>query len=565
MSLIGSLEDLALGDILQILSLSRRSGILYLTRKAEEGKIVFIDGQIISAAASTSPNDILSLLKEKGLVDDKHAEELSGRIDAGGGSDAKAVILASNLLGTDIVEDAVQSYMNTVIFGFFGWTEGNFDFEITENLKEVYRPQRESYLAVPLNPQYVAIEGARKSDEKRRGQGLEEEPKDEFISQIREMEEFIIVDQSADSQTFLKESLESRGFRTSVIADLKALYEYLDSIKDSPRYPMIVADLTIPKTSGEGMLGGMELLSWLSARAFKVPVVMLSSINNEEVLKEAHLNGVYAYLKKPKKFSRTSPDIDAFMEILEKVTTLFRQYQEAGFTFKSGIREVKAKTDASGPAPAPADEEDTGYRFVQDITEELTKEFKDEVELLPETTGQRADTSPGLLTLKSMIDELMNPNFSGEVTLLIMRFASELLNRGILFLVAKNKIKGLGQFGLEAFFENPNIVVKKMEIDVDEKSIIGKVLKYKVPLKESPEQTDGNRKFIKQIGGEWPVESYVVPLLTANRVAAIFYGDNVPFKKKIADMTTFEIFMSQASVIMEKAYLERIIRERKDE
>ncbi|MCL4558390.1 MAG: DUF4388 domain-containing protein [Deltaproteobacteria bacterium] len=63
MSLIGSLEDLALGDILQILSLSRRSGVLYLTRKGEEGKIVFADGQITSAASTASPNDVLKLLR----------------------------------------------------------------------------------------------------------------------------------------------------------------------------------------------------------------------------------------------------------------------------------------------------------------------------------------------------------------------------------------------------------------------------------------------------------------------------------------------------------------------
>jgi CheY-like chemotaxis protein len=559
MSLIGSLEDLALGDILQILSLSRRSGVLYLTRKGEEGKIVFIDGQIVSASNNENPNDILKLLNGKGIMDNKKMEELANQIEKSGSTDAKSFLIKSKIAGEDVIENVIQNYINDIIFGFFSWTEGNFDFEITENLKEIYKPQLECYLAVPLNPQYIAIEGARKTDEKRKDRGFEEEQKDEFALQIREMEEFIVVDQNADSQAFLKESLESRGFRTSVMSDLSVLYEYLETIKDSPRFPMIIADLTIPKTKGEVMLGGMELLKWGLENKIKAPVILLSSVNNEEVLKEAKLNGVYAYLKKPKKFSRTSPDIDTYMEILEKVTTLFRQYQEAGFTFKPGLKDIKPKTNVV------SEDEDTGYRFVQDITEELTKEFQDEIELLPETTGQKVDTSPGLLTLKSMIDELMRPNFTGEVTLLIMRFASELLNRGILFLVTKDKIKGLGQFGLEAFFDNPNVVVKKMEIEVDEHSIIGKVLKYKVPVKETPEQTDGNKKFISQIGGEWPVESYVVPLLTANRVAAIFYGDNVPFKKKISDMTTFEIFMSQASIVMEKAYLERIIRDRKDE
>ncbi len=559
MSLIGSLEDLALGDILQILSLSRRSGILYLTRKGEEGKIVFIEGQIISASSTLHPNNILELLRGGDILQDKQLAEITNRLKTGNKTDAKAFLIESSMVKADVIEDIVQNYITNTIFDFFTWEEGNFNFEITENLKKVYKPGLDSYLAAPLNPQYVAMEGTRKIDEKRRDVGIEEHRKDEFTSQIREMEELIIVDQSADSQTFLKDSFESRGFRTSSMADLNALYEYLETIKDSPRFPMIVVDLTIPKTSGEGMLGGVELLRWASDKKLKIPVVLLSNINNEEVVKEAQMLGVYAYLKKPKKFSRASPDIDAYMEILEKITSLYRQYQEAGFTFKPGIKEVKAAAEETHEG------DDTGSRFVQDITEELTREFQDEVELLPETTGQKVDTSPGLLTLKSMIDELMSPNFTGEITLLIMRFASELLNRGVLFLVAKNKLRGLGQFGLEAFFDNPNVVVKKMEIEIEEHSLIGKVLKYKTPVKESPEQTEGNKKLLSQIGGDWPAESYAVPLLTANRVAAIFYGDNVPFKKRVSDMTTFEIFMSQASVVMEKAYLERILRERKDE
>ena len=144
MSLIGSLEDLALGDILQILSLSRRSGILYLTRKGEEGKIVFIDGQIISASNSTGSNDILRLLHEKGIVEDKLMAELGNQIDKSGTSDAKSFLIQSKIVNEDVAEEVVQTYMNDIIFGFFSWTEGNFDFEITENLKDIYKPLRES-------------------------------------------------------------------------------------------------------------------------------------------------------------------------------------------------------------------------------------------------------------------------------------------------------------------------------------------------------------------------------------------------------------------------------------
>jgi hypothetical protein len=49
MSLVGSLEDLGLGDILQIVSLSRKSGLLVLRSDAGEGRIVLHDGQVRAA------------------------------------------------------------------------------------------------------------------------------------------------------------------------------------------------------------------------------------------------------------------------------------------------------------------------------------------------------------------------------------------------------------------------------------------------------------------------------------------------------------------------------------
>ncbi len=49
MSLVGSLEDLCLGDILQIVSLSRKSGLLLIHSEQGEGRIVFCDGLVRAA------------------------------------------------------------------------------------------------------------------------------------------------------------------------------------------------------------------------------------------------------------------------------------------------------------------------------------------------------------------------------------------------------------------------------------------------------------------------------------------------------------------------------------
>ena len=71
MSLVGSLEDLGLGDILQIVSLARKSGHLLLRSERGDGRIVFRDGLVQAAFAKGEPDDLAGLLY---LTDGKAVE-----------------------------------------------------------------------------------------------------------------------------------------------------------------------------------------------------------------------------------------------------------------------------------------------------------------------------------------------------------------------------------------------------------------------------------------------------------------------------------------------------------
>ena len=62
MSLVGSLEDLGLGDILQIISLSRKSGDLLLRSARGEGRILFQEGLIRGAFHKGGPTDLRGLV-----------------------------------------------------------------------------------------------------------------------------------------------------------------------------------------------------------------------------------------------------------------------------------------------------------------------------------------------------------------------------------------------------------------------------------------------------------------------------------------------------------------------
>ena len=62
MSLVGNLEDLGLGEILQIVSLSRKSGVLSLDSSGRTGKVTFLNGQVIRATTSASRVNLGDLL-----------------------------------------------------------------------------------------------------------------------------------------------------------------------------------------------------------------------------------------------------------------------------------------------------------------------------------------------------------------------------------------------------------------------------------------------------------------------------------------------------------------------
>ncbi|MBI3399158.1 MAG: DUF4388 domain-containing protein [Deltaproteobacteria bacterium] len=165
--------------------------------------------------------------------------------------------------------------------------------------------------------------------------------------------------------------------------------------------------------------------------------------------------------------------------------------------------------------------------------------------------------SPGLALLRSMIFELQNPHSSSEITLMILRFASEIMNRAVLFIVKRDTIEGLGQFGVVIKNGDLNRRIKGIKIQVSDGSIFKEVVLKKMTIKKKLEAGPVHEYIVKALGGHWPNEVFLAPLLVSGKVAALLYGDNVPEEKPIGDTESLEIFLAQAGIAMERALLER--------
>ena len=166
-----------------------------------------------------------------------------------------------------------------------------------------------------------------------------------------------------------------------------------------------------------------------------------------------------------------------------------------------------------------------------------------------------------LILLTSMIEELSGPSSSSEITLLVLRFASEVMNRAVVFLVRREDILGLGQFGLLLKDETADEKIRGVQIPLTDPSIFKEVIHKKTTYKGPLAREKWHQYFIEQIGGGWPREVFISPLLSGQQVIALLYGDNLPMQASIQETEGLEAFVKVAGFAFGKAMLERKLQE----
>lgn len=162
----------------------------------------------------------------------------------------------------------------------------------------------------------------------------------------------------------------------------------------------------------------------------------------------------------------------------------------------------------------------------------------------------------GLTQLRGMLAELENPYLGGGIILLILRYASEIMNRAIIFDVRGRHLVGLGQFGLTSISSAAEEVVRKLRLNVESGSLFARVLQEKSTVCTSLGECLSERTLVEVLGGV-PREVFLGPLVSDGKVVAMLYGDNYPDDSPIESANAFEVFLSQAGLAMEQALQNR--------
>ncbi|HEY7745175.1 MAG TPA: response regulator [Desulfuromonadales bacterium] len=555
MSLVGNLEDLGLGDILQIVSLSRKSGVLSLHGRGREGRITFQDGQVIQAASSIFRENLGDLLLRKGLVEIETLRQALTIQRQGVRPQRIGAILAGHFgLSQPAMDAIVKEQVEKIIYNFFSWTEGTFSFDVggQDELADTRFSPLQFMLEQGLNPQWLAMEGSRLLDEKRhRGESLEESPDEPVLDtgklcddipvesaailgealpkMIDPSRSVLLVDDDDLTRQLLSEALRDRGYTVIDFSLGKDFLAAVETAVGEGRQPALLIDLIMPRLDGSGLLGGYELLEDIRKRFPGLTTVVISDFPNEETERRVRRLDVPVVVSKPKK-----------NDVLG----------EHGRRALAALGETLAVL-LDGGAGLPA-------APLYDIGAELLRELGE--------TGVAArgkgPESPGLRLLRGMLQELNNPALGGEISLLVLRFASEMMNRAVIFQVKEQEIVGLGQFGIEFSGEMADARIRRMRIPRNEDSVFAIALNEMAPMKLGPGSSHWDDYLRKQLGGDLPEQIFLGPIISEGTVVAVLYGDNLPEKKPIGDTEALEIFLSQVGLAMEKALLERRLREK---
>lgn len=170
----------------------------------------------------------------------------------------------------------------------------------------------------------------------------------------------------------------------------------------------------------------------------------------------------------------------------------------------------------------------------------------------PESKKLIREGRKDLVLLTSMIEEVSGLKGSNDLILLILRFAGEIMNRAAVFLVRGKEIVGWGQTGVVLNNHSANEVIRKVSIPLAESSCLAEVVESARPFRGVISKNAWNEYLIGQLGGDWPEEAFIGPLLQGGRVTGVLYGDNLPKRSKIESTEGLEAFLKVSGFALQK-------------
>ncbi len=543
MSLTGNLEDLPLLDILQIVSFSKKTGHLSVVTVEGEGAIVFRDGYVVSCFTPDMPSIEPAVAQ---LPPAQREGVIRKRIEVG-------------------LERLTRLH------------EGQFNFSLSEEPPTVIgeRHIAGETLAAGINPQEIVLDLARGMDEDRRNSSAaievafsqpEEDEFEEDLSEggtgearLTEIESppaeaetvalppaapsaaappvaplpatappagpvttVLLADDEEDIRNLLGDRFAADGYTIVEAEDPEVALKKAQKLKTAGVPFLLVADLGMPTSGGASFQGGFEIIKRLGKMHLHPPTLLMTESPTAAVQARARQMGVSHLVFKPG-LSKLDPeqfraDIKAFAD---------RLAQDVLPRLKQGAP-ARPRPVAAPRAASPRAEPANG--------DELHRQFA---------------------LLQRHLDELRQPSNANQISILIVKAAREFFERGVLFLVKNDELRGLGGFGRAPRDDKINLLAREVVVPLKEPSVFRDVVASGRPFAGPIPDGHWEQHVFTKLGRYKSLSLSLVPLLAHRETIAVVFGDNPETGRELGRLEALEVFVSQAGIAFENVFLQR--------
>ncbi|OGL42737.1 MAG: hypothetical protein A2161_15295 [Candidatus Schekmanbacteria bacterium RBG_13_48_7] len=589
MGLQGRLEDLALSDIVQIIYLSKKSGVLNIKDAKSDGNIFFKNGLIIAAESSNITTKLVDMLLETNKINSEeyrlaveiHKKEVSKTIEE--------ILLEISAIDNIALDRAITNHLILIIKEFYSWKHGTFKFnpgispELESSMetgrvfiyKDGLKPHRilarekqtrdkdsneilpdpqkklqDAGFTLPMRNELEKVQLEVESELNQMANKSQNKipiPESEIHTDLTQMAPeqkkssriVILVDDEAIMRNLINQHLEEIGFQVVSVQSVIDAIVTAKKMMIRREIPIIVTDLLMPQTDHKGFLGGLELLKAVREDYPEIPIIMMTDQIDPEIRYQCFKYGVRNYLFKP---DRNQNSYEAFTADMRMFTS------EIGFCIKNTFRDL----DHIGKVVIAAPE-----------SEEFDLEFGKIIKTSKSDMKDKFQSISEIERFKHIFYELKNLREASEIILLILRYASECLERTIFFLVKDDHLYGLGGFGVTTKGVPITHCMHQFHISLLNDTPFKKVFDSKNTFMHKINDHSMDELLFKFIGPPVNREFILIPVFNQDDVMAMLYGDNAQIENPIQNTDSLEIFINQAEIAMENAFLQRRLKSSK--
>jgi hypothetical protein len=164
---------------------------------------------------------------------------------------------------------------------------------------------------------------------------------------------------------------------------------------------------------------------------------------------------------------------------------------------------------------------------------------------------------PAPASVRKVMAELRAPVLTAEVTLRVLDCAQHIVSRGALFAVRDDAFRGVGQFGMAESCSATQPRVREICIPAKADSVLRDTVDRRKTYCSALPEGEWNAVLVEGLGGVWPAQVLVMPLIVRDRCVLLFYGDNAPDTAPLGSTARLEVLLLEVGLSMERQLLER--------